>query len=88
MAGRCTKGFLEIMDVTETIATTRAEYVDIAVALGTNATLRAGVSAKIAANADRLWTRRATIPEWVQFFDEAYQKKPITNLHSRKNPGH
>ncbi len=83
MAGRCTKAFLEIMDVTETTASTRAEYVEIAAALGTNSTFRSSVSAKIAANADRLWGRQTVIAEWAQFFDEAYYRKPITHLHSK-----
>jgi predicted O-linked N-acetylglucosamine transferase (SPINDLY family) len=85
MAGRCTKGFYDIMEIPHCIANNRKEFVDLAVEFGNNATLRAEVSALIDERSHRLWNRRATIPEWEQFFVEALDQRPITNLHSRKN---
>jgi predicted O-linked N-acetylglucosamine transferase (SPINDLY family) len=83
MAGRCTKGFYDIMGIDCCIAKDRREYVDMAVSLGSNATRRAEIGAQIEERSSRLWDRMATIPEWEQFFEEALDHKSITNLHSR-----
>lgn len=84
MAGRCTKGFYGIMGIDACLAKDRREYVDLAVAFGTNATLNAHVRAQIEAKSHLLWNRPATLPEWDQFFEEAVDQKPITNLHANK----
>lgn len=84
MAGRCTKGFYDIMEIEGLVAQDRQEYVDIAVRLGTNETWRRVVGQQILERSPRLWNRMATIPEWEQFFEEALAKKTISNLHSRR----
>jgi predicted O-linked N-acetylglucosamine transferase (SPINDLY family) len=37
-AGRCTYGFYKLMNMTELIASTREEYVELALKMGNNAT--------------------------------------------------
>jgi protein O-GlcNAc transferase len=61
MRGRHCLAILKMMDVTETIAGSVDEYIDIAVRLGRDPVLRAAIRDKIAANRERLYVDPAPV---------------------------
>jgi protein O-GlcNAc transferase len=68
--GRYAAALLRLVDVPEAVAETPADYVDRAVALGTDPALRAAVSARIRANAARVFETRAAVEQLERFFEE------------------
>lgn len=69
LGGRWTRGLYHVIGVNEAtrahlIANTEEEYVDLAVALGTNATHRAAVEAEIVRAVPNLFGRREAVEEW------------------------
>lgn len=81
MPGRCTYGFYRIMGIDDCIASSIDDYVQLAVKLGRDRTLRAKVSHRIESRAPLLYNRMASIPEWTQFLSEAANHQPISQLH-------
>ena len=69
MRGRHSAAVLRMIDVTETIADSHSSYVAIAARLGTDATWRAAVRKRIAANKERL-TKDTTCIEALETFLE------------------
>eukprot|EP00040_Diaphanoeca_grandis_P012577 m.63728 g.63728 ORF g.63728 m.63728 type:complete len:704 (+) comp23331_c0_seq2:120-2231(+) len=84
MAGRCTKGLLDIMGISDTIAANKTNYVDIAVRLVNDKQFRFGVEEQMRTNSHLVFERQGSLGEWEQFLEEAANNIPITNLHVNK----
>jgi protein O-GlcNAc transferase len=74
MRGRHTSAMLQVLGVTETIASDLETYVEIAVRLGCDANWRAELSERIAAGQDRLFDDRDCVAALDAFFREAVAK--------------
>ena len=74
MRARQSYGMLHMIGVTETIAETEAEYIEIAVRLGLDHKWRQAVRGKMAANKHRLFNDRECIKGLETFFYEAIQQ--------------
>ena len=74
MRARQSYGMLHMIGVTETIAKTEAEYIEIAVRLGWDDEWRQAVREKMTANKHRLFNDRECIKGLEGFFQEAIQK--------------
>jgi predicted O-linked N-acetylglucosamine transferase (SPINDLY family) len=74
MRARQSYGMLQMIGVTETIAETEAEYIEIAVRLGLNHDWRQAVRDKMLENKHRLFNDRECIKGLETFFYEAIQK--------------
>jgi len=82
MRARQSYGMLQMIEVTETIAETEAEYIEIAVRLGLDHKWRQAVRESITANKHRLFNDRECIRGLETFFEEAVQKHSKINLFS------
>ena len=71
MRGRHAYGILRMLGVTDTIAASEAEYVQVAVRLGQEPTLRQQVRERIIATHDRLYGDRACVQALETFFEQA-----------------
>ncbi len=71
MRGRHAYGILRMLGVTDTIAASEAEYVQVAVRLGQEPTLRQQVRERIIAAHDRLYGDRACVQALETFFEQA-----------------
>ena len=83
LGGRWTLGYFQTIGVTETIksvlvANTEEEYIDKAVALGTNATLRASVEDEIRRAVPNLFGRREAVEEWQKILLDVSPVKPCS----------
>jgi predicted O-linked N-acetylglucosamine transferase (SPINDLY family) len=74
MRARQSYGMLRMIGVTETIAKTEAEYIEIAVRLGLDHEWRQRVREKMTANKHRLFNDQECIQGLESFFQEAIQK--------------
>jgi predicted O-linked N-acetylglucosamine transferase (SPINDLY family) len=74
MRARQSYGMLRMIEVTETIAKTEAEYIEIAVRLGLDYEWRQAVREKMTANKHRLFNDQECIKGLESFFQEAIQK--------------
>ena len=74
MRARQSYGMLKMIGVTETIAKTEAEYIEIAVHLGLDHEWRQAVRDKMRINKDRLFNDQECIKGLESFFQEAIQK--------------
>jgi predicted O-linked N-acetylglucosamine transferase (SPINDLY family) len=81
MRARQSYGMLKMIDVTETIAETEEEYIEIAVRLGWDHEWRQAVREKMTANKHRLFNDPECIKGLESFFQEAIQK------HSKRSEG-
>ncbi|MGB3639956.1 MAG: glycosyltransferase, partial [Rivularia sp. (in: cyanobacteria)] len=70
MRGRHTDSFLKMLGVTDTIAADEAEYIEIAVKLGTNPNLRTQTSRRMSENCDRLYDDKACVVGLEEFYKQ------------------
>lgn len=71
LRGRVSTGILQKMQVTETIATSPEDYVEIAIRLGKDAPFRERVRARMAENKHKIYTDRACIEGLEDFLENA-----------------
>jgi hypothetical protein len=81
MRARQSYGMLKMIDVTETIARTEIEYIEIAVRLGLDREWRQSVRDKMTENKHCLFNDQKCIKDLENFFHEAIQK------HSKRSEG-
>ncbi|MBD1925183.1 tetratricopeptide repeat protein [Trichocoleus sp. FACHB-90] len=74
MRGRHSYGILRMLGVTETIAQTEAEYIDIAVKLGLDPVWRRDVAEKIKARHDYLYDDKTCVAGLEDFYKQVVQK--------------
>jgi protein O-GlcNAc transferase len=79
MRGRHTSAMLQILGVTETIASDLETYVEIAVRLGCDINWRTEIGGRIAAGQDRLFDDRGCVAALETFFQEAVAKSSIAH---------
>ena len=79
MRARHSYGILRMIGVTETIAETEAEYIEIAVRLGLDNKWRQVIRDQITANKHRLFNDRECIKGLENFFQKAIQKHSEIN---------
>jgi predicted O-linked N-acetylglucosamine transferase (SPINDLY family) len=79
MRARQSYGMLQMIGITETIAKTEAEYIEIAVRLGLDHEWRRAVREKMTANKHRLFNDQECIKGLESFFQEAIQKHSIVS---------
>ena len=79
MRARHSYGILRMIGVTETIAETEAEYIEIAVRLGLDNKWRQVIRDQITANKHRLFNDRECIKGLENFFQETIQKHSKIN---------
>eukprot|EP00035_Acanthoeca_spectabilis_P035903 m.36738 g.36738 ORF g.36738 m.36738 type:complete len:691 (+) comp7609_c0_seq1:62-2134(+) len=84
MAGRCTKGFFDLLGIDDTIASSKAEYVAITERLVTDKEFRTGVQAQLESTKDAIWERQTTVREWEEFLTQVANGQSITNLHTAR----
>jgi len=77
MRGRHTDSFLKRIDITETIAATEEEYVDIAVKLGLDPAWRSQIKSRMKENCDRLYDDTACVAGLETFYRQAIQQTQI-----------
>jgi predicted O-linked N-acetylglucosamine transferase (SPINDLY family) len=82
MRARQSYGMLQMIGVTETIAETEAEYIEIAVRLGLDHEWRQTVRDKMKANKHRLFNDQECVKGLETFFEEAVQKHSKIELIS------
>lgn len=70
MRGRHSGSFLKMLGVTDTIAANEAEYIEIAVKLGTNPNLRNQISQRMSANHDKLYEDKACVIGLEEFYKQ------------------
>ncbi|PPT05743.1 hypothetical protein CKA32_002575 [Geitlerinema sp. FC II] len=78
MRGRHSYGILKMLGVTETIATTEAEYIEIAVRLGLDADWRQEIVAKTRQNQDRVYEDTSCIEALEQFYRDVVRERQTT----------
>ncbi|MFB2897654.1 hypothetical protein ACE1CI_32455 [Aerosakkonemataceae cyanobacterium BLCC-F50] len=74
MRGRHADSFLKMIGVTETIAKTEAEYIEIAVRLGLDTEWRQEVAVKIKTNHDRLFDDQVCVQALEKFYAQVVQE--------------
>ncbi|MBD2541300.1 tetratricopeptide repeat protein [Coleofasciculus sp. FACHB-SPT36] len=74
MRGRHSYGFLKRLEVTDTIAQTETEYIDIAVKLGLDPIWRRDVSERIKARHDYLYDDKSCVAALEDFYKQVVQK--------------
>ena len=74
MRGRHSYAILQMLEVTETIAHTEAEYIDIAVRLGLEPEWRQTIREKIAVNHANLYSDRVCIDALETFYLQAIKQ--------------
>ncbi len=75
--GRLCSAICKHIKVTDCIAKTPKEYVDIAVRLATKPSFRKKIVKKIEKNKDRLFENEKAVSEWERFFLEACKSRRI-----------
>lgn len=85
-AGRCTYGFYKLMNITDLVASTRDEYVQLAVKLANDKEWAADLRQKIKDRNHVLFESQSAMPAWNQFLEEVATGKPVTNLHANADP--
>jgi SAM-dependent methyltransferase len=75
MRGRQSYGFLQLLGVTETIASTEAEYIDIAVKLGLEPEWRQAIAQRMSENHPNLFEDTACVAGLEQFYREVVQDR-------------
>jgi predicted O-linked N-acetylglucosamine transferase (SPINDLY family) len=71
LRGRITQALCRRLALEDCIARDPDDYVDIAVRLGTDATLRASVRERILANQSRLFEDASALTDWERFLEAA-----------------
>lgn len=88
--GRHTQAMYRAMDIRDCIATDPADYIDIAVRLGTDAEFAASIRAKILARNDALFEDARVLHEFERFFERALQavagERPRCNAGVTSSP--
>ncbi|HEY9300518.1 MAG TPA: hypothetical protein VIQ31_29975, partial [Phormidium sp.] len=79
--GRHADSFLKMIGVTETIAQTEAEYIEIAIKLGLDYQLRNEVAERIKANHDLLFDDQVCVQALEEFYAQVVQQN--TDLRSK-----
>ncbi|OQR92242.1 methyltransferase [Achlya hypogyna] len=74
LRARMAAAFFTCMGLDRYIARTPADYIALALRLGTNATLRAEMSAVLRARSPLLWRRHDVVAEWSQFLFNAVRQ--------------
>ena len=94
---RMAYSFFVTMGIYETMVYTEDEYIQKAVDLGLNKSLREQVSAQMHKNSHKIWERLEVVDAWARFFQRAYRssayggtnryfyKKPLQNKHNGWN---
>ncbi|MBP0000517.1 MAG: tetratricopeptide repeat protein [Cyanobacteria bacterium SID2] len=82
MRGRHTYGILQMLRVTETIAATKDEYIDIAVRLGLDADWRQSIAAKVRENQNRVYDDRSCIEALEAFFQSSVIRYPSPEIET------
>ncbi len=82
LRGRQSTGFLTLLGVTETIARTEAEYIDIAVRLGTDGAWRQAIQQRMAAGHDRLYEDRECVRGLAAWCEQVVREKLLAERHS------
>lgn len=72
MRGRHADSFLKMLDLTETIAQTEAEYLDIAVRLGQDPDWRQAIAQQMSQRQDHLFADPVCVQGLEQFYQEIY----------------
>ncbi|WP_226593912.1 tetratricopeptide repeat protein, partial [Microseira wollei] len=80
MRARHTMAILKMMGVSETIASSKEDYIKIAVRLGQNPEYRQHISQQIAANQHKLYCDKESVRSLEAFLQNAVQKKSAGNL--------
>jgi len=74
MRGRHSYGILQMLGVTETIATDVAEYIEIAVKLGLDKEWRQSIVQQISQNHDRLYDDKTCVEALESFYQRVVQE--------------
>ncbi len=77
MRGRHSYGILQMLDITETIAYTEADYIDIAVRLGLDPDWRAEIAQKMAANRYKLFDDLECVRGLEAFYRQVVREKLV-----------
>ncbi|WP_017660693.1 tetratricopeptide repeat protein [Baaleninema simplex] len=77
MRGRHSYAILKMLGITETIATTEAEYIEIAVRLGRNTDWRREIVTKIQQYRDRVYEDTTCVDALEQFYREVFEARRI-----------
>ena len=83
MRNRQATGILEIINVTETIANNKQEYIDLAIKLGTNTEWKNQIKQKIKVNQNLIFNDITPIKSLEKFYQEAVQVYPNKITNSR-----
>jgi predicted O-linked N-acetylglucosamine transferase (SPINDLY family) len=75
MRGRHSYAFLKMLGITETIANSEAEYIEIAVQLGLNADWRNIIAERTSQNHDRLFNDKNAVEALEAFYQQVVQQK-------------
>eukprot|EP00039_Didymoeca_costata_P031422 m.34660 g.34660 ORF g.34660 m.34660 type:complete len:484 (+) comp8759_c0_seq2:986-2437(+) len=86
MAGRCTKGFFDMMGIDDTIAESKDEFVNISVRLAHDLDFQRGVRLQIASASWMLWQRNETVSEWSSFLSSVATGRSIEKFLHEENP--
>ncbi|MDC0834451.1 tetratricopeptide repeat protein [Geitlerinema sp. CS-897] len=78
MRGRHSYAILKMLGVTETIATTEAEYIEIAVRLGLDSDWRQEIIAKTRQNQDRVYEDTTCVEALEQFYRDVVRERQTT----------
>ncbi len=81
MRGRHACGILKALGVTETIASSEAEYVEIAVKLGLDLSWRQEIKDKISINSYKIYDDQTAIKGLEDFYEQAIQAYPQKLIH-------
>ena len=81
MRGRHACGILKALGVTETIASSEAEYVEIAVKLGLDLSWRQEIKDKISINSYKIYDDQTAIKGLEDFYEKAIQAYPQKLIH-------
>lgn len=76
--GRLCSAIYKHIGVTDCIAETPDDYVDLAIRLATEPSFRNKIVEKILANNDRLFENQKAISEWERFFLEAWENRDLS----------
>ena len=81
MAGRCTKGFYDVMGIDDAVARDPADFVRISTRLAHDAAFSAGLRRQIRSARGLLWQRRGAVEEWQRFLEQAAAGQRVDSLH-------
>ena len=85
-AGRCTYGFYKLMNMTDLVARTRDEYVDLAVKLATDRDFNKAMRKKILERHGVLFESKTSVDGWNEFLEQVAKGQKVTYLHEDADP--